>query len=72
MLGTVNKRDPKVLPKGDKRAVDILAKTTKKENNRYSVGFSWKENTVTLPNNISLAISRMIPLEKKNRWAARL
>ena len=26
--GTVNKRDPKVLPKSDTRAVDILAKTT--------------------------------------------
>ena len=51
--GTANKRDPKVLPKSDKRAVHILAKTTKKENNRYSV-------TLTLPNNRSLAISRMI------------
>ena len=63
--GTVSKRDPKVLPKGDKRAVDILAKTTKKENNRYSVGLLWKEDTVTLPNNRSMAISRMISLEKK-------
>ena len=63
--GTVNKRDPKVLPKGDKRAVDILAKTAKKENNRYSVGLLWKEDTVKLPNNRSLAISRMISLEKK-------
>ena len=63
--GTVNKRDPKVLPKGDKRAVDILAKTTKRENNRYSVGLLWKEDTVTLPNNRSLVISRIISLEKK-------
>ena len=63
--GTVNKRDPKVLPKGDKRAVDILTKTTKKENNRYSVGLLWKEDTVTLPNKRSLVISRMISLEKK-------
>ena len=63
--GTVSKRDPKVLPKSDKCAVDILAKTTKKENNRYSVGLLWKEDTVTLPNNRSLAISRMISLEKK-------
>ena len=29
--GTVNKKDLEVLPKGDKRAVDILAKTIKKE-----------------------------------------
>ena len=63
--GTVNKRDSKVLPKGDKHAVDILAKTTKKENNRYSVGLLWKEDTVTLPNKRSLVISRMISLEKK-------
>ena len=29
--GTVNKKDLEVLPKGDKRTVDILAKTIKKE-----------------------------------------
>ena len=63
--GTVNKMDPRVLPRGDKHAVDILSKTRKKENNRYSVGLSWKEDTVTLPNNRSIAISRMISLEKK-------
>ena len=57
--------DPKVPPKGDKHAVDILSKTTKKENNRYSVGLSWKEDTVALPNNRSIALSRMISLEKK-------
>ena len=44
-LGTVNKKDSEVLPKGEKRAVDILAKTTKKENNRYSVFLLWKENS---------------------------
>ena len=42
----------------------MLAKTTKKEI-RYSVGLLFKENTVTLPNNRLLAISRMISLEKK-------
>ena len=63
--GTVNKRDPKVLPKGEKRAVDILTKTTKKENNRYYAGLLWKEDTITLSNNRSLAISRMISSEKK-------
>ena len=35
--GTVNKRDPKILPKSDKRVVEILAKTTEKENNKWSV-----------------------------------
>ena len=43
--GTVNKGDPKVLPKRDKRAVDILAKTTKTENNTYSVGLLCKEDS---------------------------
>ena len=33
--GTVNKRDPKVLPKSDKRTFDILGKTTKKETIQY-------------------------------------
>ena len=42
-----------------------LAKTTKNENNSYSVGVLWKENTATLPNNRSIAISRTISLEKK-------
>ena len=64
--------DPRVLPRGDKHAVNILSKTRKKENNRYSVGLSWKEDTVTLPNNRSIAISRMISLEKKfNRQPAK-
>ena len=62
--GTVNKRNPKVLPKDDKCAADILTKTTKKENNRYSIGLLWKKDTVTLPNDRSLAMSRMVSLEK--------
>ena len=64
-MGLLIKGDPKVLPKGEKRAVDILTKTTKKENNRYYAGLLWKEDTITLSNNRSLAISRMISLEKK-------
>ena len=65
ILWDCNKKDPELLPKGDKRAVDILAKTTKKEENRYSVSLLWKEDTVTLPNNRLMAISKMISLEKK-------
>ena len=63
--GTGNKRDPKVLPKGDKRAADILVKTARKENNRYSVGLLWKEDAVTLSNSRSLAISRIFSLQKR-------
>ena len=37
--GAVNKKDPEALPKGDKHVVVVLAKNTKKENNRCSVGF---------------------------------
>ena len=33
--GTVNKKDPEVFPKDDKRAVDILAKTIKKHCEKY-------------------------------------
>ena len=33
--GTVNKKDPEVFPKGDKRAVDIFAKTIKKHCEKY-------------------------------------
>ena len=63
--GTCNKRDPKVLSKGEKRAADIPVKTTSKENNRYSVGLLWKEDAVTLSNSRSLAISRMFSLQKR-------
>ena len=65
VIGLWIKKDPEVLPKGEKRAVDILAKTTKKENNRCSFGLLWKEDTITLSNNKSLATSWMISLEKK-------
>ena len=43
--GTVNKKDPKVLPKGNKRAVGILVRTTKEVKNRYFIGLLWKEDT---------------------------
>ena len=62
---TVNKGDPKLLPKSDSHAIDIPTTTANRENNTYSVGLLWKEDAPTLPNNRVMTIDRIITLEKK-------
>ena len=57
---TVNKGDPKLLPKSDSHAIDIPTTTANRENNNYSVGLLWKEDASTLPNNKAMAIARII------------
>ena len=49
----------------DKRAMEILQKTATKYENHYAVGILWTEDDVVLPNNKSLALSRLYSLEKK-------
>ena len=46
---TVNKGDPKLLPKSDSHALDIPTTTVNRESNTYSVGLLWKEDASTLP-----------------------
>ena len=49
----------------NKRAMEILQKTTTKYENHYTVGLLWKEGNVVLPNNKPLALSRLYNLENK-------
>ena len=63
--GTVNKNDPSLLPRNEKKALQILESTVEKVDNHYSVGLLWKENPSLLPNNRNLALSRLTSLEKK-------
>ena len=49
----------------NKRAMEILQKTTTKYENHYAVGLLWKKDNVVLPNNKPLALSRLYNLEKK-------
>ena len=54
-----------IMTVNDKRAMEILQKTTTKYGNHYAVGLLCKEDNVTLPNNKPLAISKLYNLEKK-------
>ena len=63
--GTMKKNDINVMTVNDKRAVEILQKTTTKHENHYVTGLLWKDNNIILPNNKALALSRLYNLEKK-------
>ena len=49
----------------DERAVDILNKTCKFSENRFSTGLLWKNNVVEMPNSLPAAIKRMQCLKRK-------
>nr|XP_034825593.1 uncharacterized protein LOC117983216 [Maniola hyperantus] len=50
----------------DRRALEILEKTTKKlPNNQYETGLLWKKEDETLPNNYNQALRRLMNIEKK-------
>ncbi|XP_063838164.1 uncharacterized protein LOC135087291 [Ostrinia nubilalis] len=50
----------------DKRALDVLEKTTKRlPNGRFESGLLWKNERETLPNNYHQAHQRLINMEKK-------
>ena len=49
----------------NKRAMEILQKTTTKYENHYAVGLLRKKDNVVLLNNKPLALSRLYNLEKK-------
>ena len=54
-----------LLPKDEQRTYDILETTTQNINNRYEVGMLWKSENRSLQNNRSLAVARLLHLEKK-------
>ena len=59
----INER--KLLPKDEQRAYDILETTTQNINNRSEFGMLWKSENSSLQNNRSLAVARLLHLEKK-------
>ena len=59
----INER--KLLPKDEQRAYEILETTTQNINNRYEVGMLWKSENPSLQNNRSLAVTRLLQLQKK-------
>ena len=61
--GTVD--DVSAMTVEDKRSVEILKQTTFKSGNHYITGLLWKESNSILPNNKSLALSRLYNLERK-------
>ena len=62
--GIKPKDDINIMTVNNKRAMEILQKTTTKYEYHYAVGLLWKEDVV-LPNNKPLAVSRLDNLEKK-------
>ena len=59
----INKR--KLLPKDEQRAYDILETAAQNINNRYEVGMLWKSENPSLQSILSLAVARLLHLEKK-------
>ena len=51
--------------KGEKRALDIVEKTTVKNGNRYEIGLLWKIEKTKLPYNRDLAVNRFRSTENK-------
>ena len=49
----------------DKRALDIFNKSLKKESGHYKLALPWKKNNVILPNNRTMAESRLTNIKKK-------
>ena len=54
-----------MLNKEERRALDILEKTTMKKGNRYEVGLIWKNEEKKLPNNRYLAVTKLKLTENK-------
>ena len=57
--GTVPIDDVSVMTIEDKWSIEILKKTSFKSENHYITGLLWKESNGILPNNKSLALSRL-------------
>ena len=63
--GVLKRNDPNLIPKVDRRAINILNLTSTKIDNHYTVGLLWKEDKTTLPNNRFTAMSRFLGLEER-------
>ena len=56
-----------VLTPDDRRAMEILEKTTKKMGDKYEVGMLWRDEEVRMPNNYTMSYSRLRSLENSLR-----
>ena len=65
LYGVLKKDDPNLMPKVDRRAINILNSTLSKIDNHHTVGLLWKEDKIILPNNRSTAMSHFLGLEKR-------
>ena len=65
LYSVLKKDDPNLMPKVDRRAINILNLTSTKIGNYHTVGLLWKEDKTILPNNHFTAMSRFVGLEKR-------
>ena len=65
--GTLPKLAPSLLTRKEKKAVEILNKTTVKKGKQYEVGMLWADDDVSLINNRELAVTRLKSTEKRLR-----
>ena len=63
--GVSEKQNPNSLRQTERRALNILEKTTRNTSNRYTVELLWNDDNVELPDNKNLALSRLFLLERK-------
>ncbi|XP_043069107.2 uncharacterized protein [Drosophila bipectinata] len=57
--------EPSVGDSGDARALSTLEKTTKRVGQRYETGLLWKDDEVRLPESYSMALRRLVNIERK-------
>ena len=63
--GTTEIESESIMTKEEHKPVKRLQTTTHLSNNHYTIGFLWKGNNATLPNNRSVAVSRFLLLHNK-------
>ena len=56
--------DEQALTPDDEKALRILEKTTRHQGGRYEVGLLWQDEEVDMPNNYTMAYSRLRSLER--------
>lgn len=59
-------QDPKLLSKYLKRAKETLEHAITKIEGKHEVYILWKDNDLSVPNNLPLAIARMVNMERKS------
>ncbi|KAH8283391.1 hypothetical protein KR054_002684, partial [Drosophila jambulina] len=52
---------------GDARALSILEETTRRVGRRYETGLLWRHGEVRLPESYSMALKRLVNIERKMR-----